>query len=330
MKATLILHGGAGSMNNMTDPRAARYRAGLRESAQAGVDLLQAGESALDAVVAATVVMEDSGVFNAGLGACLTSAGDIEMDAALMDGRDRGFGAVAGVRAVKNPILLSRHVLFDTAHCLLGAEGAAEFAREMGLPFRSNFPSEARLADWQDKRRTLDQLVGIDSLSERVASLGAVFGEAEDDPVGRGDTVGVCAMDRDGNIAAAVSTGGIWMKQPGRIGDSPLPGAGIWSVNGQGAAVATGTGELILRVLLCREVVDRMEGGASSACRKGIALLGEVFGEGSGGVIGIGPEGDAGFSFNTRGMGRALWRDGSEAIGTAIWPDEEWDRELPL
>jgi beta-aspartyl-peptidase (threonine type) len=229
------------------------------------------------------------------------------------------------VRAVKNPIELARHILLDTEHCLLGAAGAAEFAREMGLPFRDNYPSEARLADWRDKKRTLDSVVGIDSLSERVASLGVLLDEDESDPIGRGDTVGCIAMDRDGNLAAAVSTGGIWMKQPGRIGDSPLPGAGIWSVNGEGAAVATGTGELILRVLLCREVVERMKAGSDSPAQDGVDLLGATFGEGSGGVIGIHPGGEPSFAFNTRGMGRAMWRDGSEGIGTAIWPDDSWD-----
>ncbi|MEE2829619.1 MAG: isoaspartyl peptidase/L-asparaginase, partial [Myxococcota bacterium] len=179
------------------------------------------------------------------------------------------------------------------------------------------------------KRRTLDSLVGIESLSEQVASLGGALGEQEDDPVGRGDTVGVCVLDREGNLAASVSTGGIWMKMPGRIGDSPLPGAGLWAVNGCGAAVATGTGEAILRVLLCREVVDRMEAGAGAGCSAGIALLEEVFGSGSGGVVGIDKDGEASFAFNTRGMGRALWREGSEEIATAIWPDEDWDRPLP-
>ncbi len=328
MKSTFLLHGGAGSMNQMTEARSARYRAGLHSAAQAGVTLLEAGESAFDAVIAATAAMEDSGVFNAGLGACLTSAGEIELDAAVMDGRDRGFGAVAGVRGVKNPIQLARHVMLDTEHCLLGAEGAAQFAVELGLPFRSNYPSAARLADWRDKKRTLDSLVGVDSLSERVSSLGGAWGEDENDPVGRADTVGCVAMDREGNLAAAVSTGGIWMKRPGRIGDSPLPGAGIWSVNGEGASVATGTGELILRVLLCRQVVESMKAGSAFPCQEGVDLLGETFGEGSGGVIGISPGGEPSFAFNTRGMGRALWRDGGEGIATAIWPDDPWDYSL--
>jgi len=328
MKATLILHGGAGSMNNMTEARAHRYRRGLRRAAEAGVVLLRAGGSAREAAIASVVAMEDSGVFNAGLGACLNAAGDIELDAAVMDGRDRGFGGIAGVRGVKNPIELAKHVMLDTEHCLLGGAGAAEFARELGLPFRSNYPSEARLADWRDKKRTLDSMVGLDSLSERVASLGGALGEDEADPVGRGDTVGCVAMDRDGNLAAAVSTGGIWMKQPGRIGDSPLPGAGIWAVNGEGASVATGTGELILRVLLCREVVERMKSGSDFPCQDGVDLLGSTFGEGSGGVVGIQPGGEPKFAFNTRGMGRAVWRDDSEGIGTAIWPEDDWDYQL--
>lgn len=317
-------------MNHMTETRARRYRDGLRRSAQVGADILAAGGSAMDAVVASTAAMEDSGIFNAGLGACLNFEGDIELDAAVMNGSDRDFGAVAGVRAVKNPVMLARHVMLDTEHCLLGAEGAAAFAREMKLPFRENYPSESRLADWRDKKRTLDSLVGIDSLSEMVASLGGSLGEDENDPVGRGDTVGSVAMDQEGRLAAAVSTGGIWMKKPGRIGDSPLPGAGIWAVDGEGAAVATGTGELILRVLLCREVVDRMKSGSEMPCQDGIDLLGQTFGEGSGGVVAIRPGGAPEVAFNTRGMGRAVWRSGCSDIGTAIWPDDDWDREIDL
>jgi len=334
MIPTLIVHGGAGSMKSMSDPREAKYRAGMRDACAAGAAVLSAGGSAMDAVVAVNVHMEDGGVFNAGLGSCLTSDGEIEMDAAVMEGRDRGFGAVAGVRGVANPVVLARKVMTDTPHCMFVAEGAEALAREWGLPFREDFPSELRKDEWRRRSAQVREAPG--PLADRLAALGGVLGDADDDedpdaPVGRRDTVGAVAMDASGDVAVALSTGGIWLKMPGRVGDSPLPGAGLWAVHGQGGACATGTGEAILRVLLCREVVSMMAKGVpvSTACGAGIDLLEREIGGGLGGVIGIGPDGEPGYAFHTRGMGRALWRFGMDEPAAAIWPDEEWDRAIP-
>jgi beta-aspartyl-peptidase (threonine type) len=340
-RAAIIVHGGAGTMKDMADAREGRYREGLRAAAAAGARVLEAGGEALDAVVAAVVLMEDSGIFNAGLGSCLTEIGDVEMDAALMRGQDRGFGAVAGVREVANPVLLARGIMTRTPHCILGGAGAVRFARELGLPFREDFPSVTRRAEWERKRAGLPPRLPDGephALTQHLATLGAVAGEAGEDgtedaqtPVGRRDTVGAAAVDAGGHVAAAVSTGGIWMKMHGRIGDSPLPGAGLWAVDGQGAAVATGTGEALMRVLICREVVDAMRGpgvSADAAAEAGISLLNQHFGPDVGGVIVVRPDGDLGFAFNTRGMGRAAWRPGMAEPAAAVWPGEEWDRAL--
>jgi len=304
-----------------------RYRSALRAACGQAAALLKDGAGALDAAIEATRYMEDLGQFNAGLGSCLNMDGEIEMDAAVMNGTDRGFGAVAGVRGVANPVVLARQVMEKTRHCVLAGEGAAAFARELSLPFRADFPSQERRADWQAKKVALEVKGGLESGG--LAALGGVLGEslAEPAPVDEAsDTVGACALDASGHLASAVSTGGLWLKQAGRIGDSPLPGAGLWALDSLGAAVATGTGESILRMLLCKEVVDRMADGAGLAAQAGIDLLEQQFGIGMAGVVGIDAWGRAGFAFNTRGMGRALWTTGMDEPAVAVWPGETWDR----
>ena len=332
MRPVIIVHGGAGGMAGMTPAREQRYRAALRSACAAGADILDAGGTALDAVTAANVWMEDSGAFNAGLGACLTSGATIEMDAAVMNGADRGFGAVAAISGVANPVLVARAVMERTPHCMLVAGGADNFAREQGFAVRRDFPSAERLATWEQKKAELDAHGPWGSLAERLATLGGVAGAepvADSEAVGPGDTVGAVAMDASGHLAAGVTTGGIWMKQPGRVGDSPLPGSGLWAVDGAGASCATGTGEMILKVLLCREVVDRMNAGAMEACQGGLGLLEEHFGTGLAGVISVGAGGDFGYAMHTNGMGRAVWRRGMEDPAVAVWPEEDWDRAVP-
>jgi len=324
----LILHGGAGALRKLGGGSETRYREAMRAACAHGAAFLKEGAGALAAAVEATRYMEDLGEFNAGLGSCLTMAGNIEMDAAVMYGADRGFGAVAGVSGVANPVLVARLVMERTRHCLLGAEGAAEFARDQGMAFRDDFPSESRVEDWRRKLAAIEASGGL--ADEGLTALGGVLGGASTEPAPAeeaSDTVGACALDAEGHLASAVSTGGLWLKQSGRIGDSPLPGAGLWALDGVGAAVATGTGETILRMLLCKEVVDRMEpGGAESASRLGIELLEERFGTGMAGVIGIDAAGNTGFAFNTGGMGRALWRSPMDEPAVAVWPGEAWDR----
>jgi len=339
---SLILHGGAGRMANMDADREVTYRAALREACAEGAAVLRRGGSALDASVTANACMEDSGVFNAGLGSVLTSDGAVEMDAAVMVGSDRDIGAVCGIEGVANPIVVARHVMEHTPHALLQGAGANQFARRLGLKFREGFPSEARIRDWSRRKAavaegntTLEALGGV--LGDDRKSQGS---HAKADPTGStpavvaqdsgldvsGDTVGAAACDASGCLVAGVTTGGVWMKLPGRVGDVPMPGAGYWAVDGQGVAIGTGIGETILRTLLTREVVDRMAEGPAEACRQGIALLESFFGTGQAGVIALSPSGEPGFALNTSGMGRAFWCDGMDEPGVAVWPDEDWDR----
>ena len=324
---TLILHGGAGAMRALATADEQRYRDALRMACASGADVLKAGGRALDAVTAAVSLMEDSGVFNAGLGSCLTDDGEVEMDAAVMRGVDRGFGGVAGIRGVANPVLVARQVMDHTRHCILGGRGATEFARANGFAFRPEFPSQTRREDW---RRKKDAAASADGLAgEGLAALGGVMGASAAAPQPAdeaSDTVGACALDSYGDLASAVSTGGLWLKLPGRIGDSPLPGAGLWAVSGVGAAVSTGTGETILRMLLCKEVVDRIARGPQLACAEALSLLEQQFGRGMAGVIAIDGRGLAGFALNTRGMGRALWTGAMDSPAIAVWPHERWDR----
>jgi L-asparaginase / beta-aspartyl-peptidase len=331
MRPVILLHGGAGAMKTMGGEREGRYRTSLRAACAAGASILEAGGTALEAVTQANVFMENSGAFNAGLGSCLTSGGTIEMDAAVMNGADRGVGAVTGIAGVANPVLVARAVMEKTPHCMLQGTGADAFAAEHGFPLRPNFPSSGRLEMWKAKKVELDSHGPWVNLADRLATLGGVAGvEPVPDSlaVGPGDTVGAVAMDRDGHLAAGVTTGGIWMKQLGRVGDSPLPGSGLWAVDGLGASCATGTGEMILKVLLCREVIDRM-GTATDGCEAAIELLESQFGTGLAGVIAIDPQGEPGFAFHTNGMGRAMWRDGMEGSAVAVWPEEDWDRAVP-
>ncbi len=342
MRPTLLVHGGAGSMKSMSDPREVKYRAAMREATAVGAAVLMDGGSALDAVVAVNVHMENSGVFNAGLGSGLTADGRVEMDAAVMEGTNLGYGAVAAIEGVANPVALARRVMEDTPHCFLVGTGAEEFARKCGLGFREDFPNASRRAEWERRKAQMEVKAAEESasLADQLAALGGVLGDAGADadsdtpvdaPVGQADTVGAVAIDADGRTAAAVTTGGIWMKMPGRVGDSPLIGAGLYAVDGEGATCATGTGETILRVMLCRDVVERMRAGASAveASIGGVALLESRFGARMAGVITIAADGTPAYAFHTRGMGRAVWRDGMREPAAAVWPGEDWDRAVP-
>ena len=356
---TIVVHGGAGAMRGMTPERDRRYRDGLRLAAEAGRRALERGEDALSAAIEAVVTMEDGGVFNAGLGACLTSAGTVEMDAAVMRGSDRGIGAVASMAGLANPVRAARAVMERTPHCLLVGSGAAEFAVAQGFGLRVDFPPAHRVAEFALKKAELVARAADKPLAQALASLGGVLGEQEDregqgearevdpgrpggladdrddphaDPVGdRHDTVGAVACDAAGGVAVAVSTGGIWLKMPGRVGDSPLPGSGFWAVDGEGAAVATGTGECLMKILISAEVTGgiRCHGDAMRACADAVALLTAQFGTDIGGVIAVGPAGQVGFALNTHGMGRGVWQAGMERPGVAVDPDEPWDVPLP-
>lgn len=287
---TIVVHGGAGKLGSEERGRAAEE--GCLRAARIGHRILAEGGSALDAVEAACVALEDDPLFNAGTGSCLNADGRVEMDAAIMEGASRRVGGVGAATGFKNPILLARRVMERGGPVLLVAEGAERFAREQGFaPYPpSRLVTEAALERWQKE------------IEGRIPP--------------RPGTVGAVALDRKGRVAAATSTGGTSGKAPGRVGDSPIPGAGLYADDAAGAVSATGQGEAILRVVLSKFVCDRMGAGltARDAVAEGIRELGVVGGEG--GAIAVDREGRVGIACNTPAMNWAsIDAEGRERSG---------------
>ena len=299
---TLLIHGGAGVMRRaeMTPEADAQYRAGLNDALEAGSKVLAAGGTSLDAVEAAVRVLEDNPNFNAGKGAVLTREGVAELDASIMDGRDRKAGAVAQLRTVKNPIRAARLVMETTGRVMFAGKDADELAAKGGLDI---VPPEYFITP-----RRLEAL--------RRAMAGAF------EPQDRYGTVGAVAMDKAGNLAAATSTGGMNAKPPGRVGDSPIIGAGTYADNASCAVSSTGDGEYFIRVAVARMICARVAMQDMSAEAAAMATLDEVKAlGGTGGVIVLGHRGDVALSMNTEGMfrGRADSTGGREV---GIYSDE--------
>ena len=299
----LVIHGGAGAMRPAHgDPdHDQRARKGLRESLDSGATILEAGGTALDAVEAAVRVLEEDACFNAGRGSALASDGHVELDAAIMDGRTRRAGAVAGLRTTRAPVSLAREVMERGAHVFLASEGADEFARAAGLEQVDN--------DWfvtAERRRQLDELLA---------------GGGFDSEVKYG-TVGAVAVDRSGHVAAATSTGGLTAQQRGRIGDCPVIGAGTYADDRAAAVSATGSGEYFIRAVAGHQLAERVRLGgqtlqeALDSVLEDIAQLG-----GKGGLIAASPHGEAALGFTTRAMYRGIADSGSRKV--AIYGDEE-------
>jgi beta-aspartyl-peptidase (threonine type) len=305
---SLAIHGGAGTIlrSKMTQEREAAYHAGLRRSLEAGRTILAAGGSALDAVSAAVMALEDEPLFNAGRGAVYTSAGRQEMDAAIMDGSDRSAGAVAGICGPRNPILAARAVMEHSGHVVLIGESAMDFCRRQGLAFEepSYFYTEQR---WQALH---------DTLAMRRS------GEEDQDESRKHGTVGAVARDRNGNLAAATSTGGMTAKAPGRVGDTPVIGAGTWADNETCAISATGHGEIFIRYAAAHEIAARMRHGGQSLEEASRAVVLDMLAPagGSGGVIAVDRAGNVSLPFNCSGMYRGVAR-GDGSILTAIYDD---------
>ncbi|GAA0307397.1 isoaspartyl peptidase/L-asparaginase [Sphingomonas oligophenolica] len=302
---TLVLHGGAGMMTRERIDAAtdAGARAGLSAALDAGSAILAGGGSAIDAVEVAVRVLEDDPHFNAGRGAALSHEGVAELDAAIMDGSSRAAGAVAGVTATRNPVSLARAVMEESQHVLLGGEGADLFSREHGL--------EQAGQDWfilPERRRQLEELKarGADSFD-----VDMKYG-----------TVGAVALDTRGHVAAATSTGGVTGKRWGRIGDSPLIGAGTYADDRACAVSATGSGEYFIRLGVAHEICARVRLAGEPIQAAADAVMAEVKALGGrGGVIVTGPGGETVWSFNTAGMFRAM-ADSSGARRIAIYGDE--------
>jgi beta-aspartyl-peptidase (threonine type) len=292
----IVVHGGAGG--SVDDPdRVARMRAGAAAAVEAGHAVLAAGGAALDAVEAAVVVLEDDPEFNAGRGAALTEYGRVELDASMMDGATRAAGAVAAVRGVRNPIRAARAVLADGRHLLLVGAPATEFAATAGLAFESE--------TWFVTER------------ERLALTRLKEGDA----TGARGTVGAVARDWNGAVAAATSTGGVSGQRLGRVGDSPLIGAGTWADEAV-AVSCTGHGESIIRAALAHEVHALLiHSGLDLAEACATALEGVTRFGGDGGVIAVTTHGEVAARFNSEAMTRG-WRVGDGPVVTAVGPGE--------
>jgi beta-aspartyl-peptidase (threonine type) len=291
MALSLIVHGGAW---DIPDELREAHQAGCRAALRAGWSILQGGGHALDAVEAAIRVMEDDPVLNAGTGAVLNAAGEVQLDASIMEGAQLRAGAVAAVQGIKNPISLARLVL-ESDNVFLVAEGAVQFGQASGMELCDprELVVERELRLWEARRREM-------GVSEGAGSSAAA-----------GDTVGAVAIDSRGDLAAGDSTGGTPFKHPGRVGDSPLIGCGIYADNRVGAAACTGWGEAITRVVLAKTALELLREGGSvqEAAAGAIRLLLERV-EGRGGVIVVGNDGDVGYAFNTAAMARGYLREG--------------------
>jgi len=286
----LVIHGGAGVIEraNMLAGQEREIRAALDRALEAGSAILVRGGSALDAVEASARVLEDDPNFNAGRGAVLTYDGIVELDASIMDGRNRAAGAVTGVQHTKNPISLARKVMEKSEHVFLSSPGADDFAREQGL---EQVPNAYFITP--ERQRQLEEMKG--------RKLSAFDVEL------KYGTVGAVAVDSQGHVAAATSTGGLTGKRWDRIGDSPVIGAGTYADDRACAVSATGAGEYFIRVGVAHEICARMRMKGENAQTAADAVIAEV-GDlgGSGGVIVVTPKGEAIYSFNTPGMYRGM------------------------
>jgi beta-aspartyl-peptidase (threonine type) len=282
----IAVHGGAGALapTDLTPDGKRAYRAGLERALRAGFAILDGGGASLDAVVAAVQALEDDPLFNAGRGAVVAANGAHELDASVMDGRNLRAGAVTGVRHVRSPIELARLVMDRSPHVMLAGTGAEEFALEQGLAPVANsyFATERR-------RLELERMLHGELDPSRESMMG---------------TVGAVALDAQGNLAAATSTGGMTGKKWGRVGDSPIIGAGTYAANDCCAVSATGHGEFFIRAAAAHEIASLMryrgmgvQEAADEVVMRQLVRLG-----GSGGVIAIGRDGSIAMPFNSKGM----------------------------
>jgi len=300
------IHGGAGVIERgeLSSDQETAYRASLNAALEAGALVLRGGGSSLDAVEKAIRTLEDDPLFNAGKGAVFTADGRNELDASIMDGRTLQAGAVAGVTRTKNPISLARAVMEQSKHVMLMGEGADAFSKEHGLEQvdPSYFRTERRwkeLEEWRNQQSALPP------------DLTHAYG-----------TVGAIALDTSGHIAAGTSTGGLTGKRWGRVGDSPILGAGTYAADGVCAVSATGTGEYFIRETAARQVCDRVQWNRESiqsAADDTIKSIGGIGGDG--GLIAMDAKGRIAFAMNTTGMYRA-WITATTAARTAIYASE--------
>ncbi|MEN2672270.1 isoaspartyl peptidase/L-asparaginase [Herbaspirillum huttiense] len=319
----IAIHGGAGTITraSLSAEDEARYHQALSDIVAAGQAVLNAGGSALEAVTEAVRLLEDCPLFNAGHGAVYTSEGKHELDACVMNGADLASGAVACVTSLRNPILAARTVMENSEHVLLVGPAAEAFAARHGAVTvePAYFHTDARHEQWQRVRGQSRAMLDHDASSFAFAEKAAEPKEPID-PDNKFGTVGAVALDQFGNLAAATSTGGITNKQPGRVGDSPIIGAGCYANNATVAVSATGTGEAFMRTAACYDIGARMAYAGQSLEEASRAVVFETLPKvgGRGGVIAIDRHGNLALPFNTEGMYRA-WGCGELAPVTAIY-----------
>jgi len=298
----IAIHGGAGAPPRDLDPEVRRaYAESLANALRQGCDRLRNGDTSLDVVEQVIRSMEDDPLFNAGRGAVFTREGKHELDASIMDGRDLSCGAVAAVTTVEHPISLARQVMTQTRHVLLAGDGAEAFAREIGMePVPNDHFSTDR------RRESLERVLAADEHG----------------------TVGVVALDREGNLAAGTSTGGLTGKRWGRIGDSPIVGAGTYADNRTCAVSCTGTGEEFIRNAVAHSVSARMQLAGETVQQAAEHVVNETLREGDGGLIAVSHRGDIALVYNTGGMFRGkCTADGTFEV--AIWEEAEQVADAP-
>ena len=312
----MVIHGGAGTIvkKNFTPEIEAAYREKLEQAVTAGYEVLKGGGDSRNAVIAAINIMEDSPLFNSGKGAVFTHDGNVELDASIMEGKHLNAGAVASVTTVKNPITLANAVMEHSPHVMLVGAGAEEFSKEQGLEQVSNdyFKTERR-------RKALERAIARENKP--------VLSEDEDDPLeivkDKKGTVGAVALDKAGNIAAGTSTGGMTNKRYGRVGDSPIIGAGTYADNRACGISATGHGEYFIRAAVAHDICARvlyknisLQQAADEVVLDKLVDMGA-----NGGVIGIDPQGNIVYSFNSTGMYRASI-DNKGELSIQIYKDD--------
>ncbi|MBW0007067.1 MAG: isoaspartyl peptidase/L-asparaginase, partial [Sphingomonas sp.] len=287
-KWRLVIHGGAGSerIAHGGPEHEAAARAGLSEALDAGAAILAKGGSAVDAVEAAARMLEENSCFNAGRGSVLTEQGEVELDAAIMDGRDRQAGAVSGIKTTRAPVSLARRLMEHGPHVFLAGDAADRFAAAAGIEQVAN-----EFFIVPERRRQLEEALAAGSAA---------------DPIKYG-TVGAVAVDSQGNVAAATSTGGITAKRWGRVGDSPLIGAGTYADNRAAAVSATGAGEYFIRAVAAHELAARMRIGGETLQQALDGVLADIEAlGGKGGLIAVAPNGEAAWGFTTPAMYRGM------------------------
>jgi beta-aspartyl-peptidase (threonine type) len=315
----IAIHGGAGTIDKakFTPEQEKAYRAKLSEAVEAGYSILEKGGESLDAVTAAITVLEQSEFFNAGRGAVYTYDGGHELDASIMDGRNRQAGAVAGVKHVESPIELARLVMDNSVHVMLSGQGAEEFAKEQGIELIEN--------NLFDTKHRYDALLKAKEKLDKAKATSRSYQAAHNALPNnfKMGTVGAVALDKNGNLAAGTSTGGMTAKRYGRVGDAPVIGAGTFAENESCAVSATGHGEYFIRYNVASDICARVKYQGSTIAQAGDEVINKVLKPigGTGGVIIIDTQGNISLPFNTSGMYRAS-KSNTQATYVGIFKGE--------